>query len=497
MFALDRAQRRPTWSRSAAPSRARRSAIELAAAQVTSSTPAQIRAALERRRASAAPRCTTRSCRATRCSRPISSACCASSRSCRPGLTFEQVKRKLAHLSDDPMYAVLRLVQTHLATWSSDTPRRLRMLDTVRELARELSREPARSRTLWRFACEHAHAIATSSAAQHDRSVARARRRRVRQPARRARPPAAGRAGRRDGARRPAGLLLVSARRLPRRHAVARGRDREELGHEGEALARALLGAGRLALLDVPLRARRAAARARARRSRSRSTICTVKRTPTSCSAASRASAATTRVRTSCTRAASRSGQRSATHARRRARATTSRSPRGSATPPACRATSCSRGGMRRRGTSCARSAIRRSPCGALLNRGAILHHRGDPAAREVLGRAFAEAIAARFHEGIAWSLDLIGKVSLERGEFLQARAQLAAALRVHRRLGDRWRCASVLEALAAVAVASDRPARGAVYLGAAEAMREQIGTPVPACEQADARAAPRRAASS
>ncbi|HEY5927415.1 MAG TPA: hypothetical protein VIV11_37280, partial [Kofleriaceae bacterium] len=120
----------------------------------------------------------------------------------------------------------------------------------------------------------------------------------------------------------------------------------------------------------------------------------------------------------------------------------------------------------------------------ALLNRGAILHHSGDPTTRDVLGRAFSEAIAARFHEGIAWSLELIGKVSLDRGEYLQARAQLAAALRVHRRLGDRWRCASVLEALAAVAVASGRPARGAVYLGAADAIRQQIGTPVPACEQ-------------
>jgi non-specific serine/threonine protein kinase len=120
----------------------------------------------------------------------------------------------------------------------------------------------------------------------------------------------------------------------------------------------------------------------------------------------------------------------------------------------------------------------------SLLNRGAILHYRGEPSAREVLGRAFAEAIAARFHEGIAWSLDLIGKASFERGELMQARAQLAAALRVHRRLGDRWRCASVLEALAAVAVASDRPARGAVYLGAADSIRDQIDAPVPGCER-------------
>ena len=58
------------------------------------------------------------------------------------------------------------------------------------------------------------------------------------------------------------------------------------------------------------------------------------------------------------------------------------------------------------------------------------------------------------------------------------------ASLRVQRRLGDLWRCASVLEALAAVLVEEGRPARGAVYLGAAEAVRDRIGTPTPACEQ-------------
>ncbi|MDQ3370022.1 MAG: hypothetical protein M3680_31790, partial [Myxococcota bacterium] len=34
-------------------------------------------------------------------------------------------------------------------------------------------------------------------------------------------------------------------------------------------------------------------------------------------------------------------------------------------------------------------------------------------------------------------------------------------------------------------AVASERPARAAVYLGAADAIRQQIGAPVPACERA------------
>jgi hypothetical protein len=41
-----------------------------------------------------------------------------------------------------------------------------------------------------------------------------------------------------------------------------------------------------------------------------------------------------------------------------------------------------------------------------------------------------------------------------------------------------------VLEALAAVLVADGRPARGAVYLGAADALRARLRVPVPACER-------------
>ncbi|HEY5926583.1 MAG TPA: protein kinase, partial [Kofleriaceae bacterium] len=113
-------------------------AIELAAAQITAASPAQIHASLE----------------AGASGTPVHHAIMASYSLLAPdqqrilrqlailpaGLTFEQMKKKLAHLSNDPMYAVLRLVQTHLATWSSDMPRRLRMLDSVRELTRELSR---------------------------------------------------------------------------------------------------------------------------------------------------------------------------------------------------------------------------------------------------------------------------------------------------------------------------------------------------------------------
>jgi hypothetical protein len=74
--------------------------------------------------------------------------------------------------------------------------------------------------------------------------------------------------------------------------------------------------------------------------------------------------------------------------------------------------------------------------------------------------------------------------LSIDVGESVQARARLRASLRVHRRLGDLWRCASVLEALATLALDDGQPARAALYLGVTEALRERLGTPVPACER-------------
>jgi len=453
-------------------------ALELAAAQVTASTPGQIRAALER-----GPQAGSIVHHAVASSYTLLSSdqqLMLRQLAILPaGLTFEQVKRQLAHLSNDPMYAVLRLVQTHLAKWSSDSPRRLRMLDTVRELARELSRGTDEEVTLWEFACAHARAIAASSA---ERTT-------------------------------EAWLKLVDVEYENLRAALAylidnapadamdlagqlayywylRGGYVEGMqwldaaierstGDEGEPLVRALLGAGRLALLTCRYdRAAELLSRARTLgdlhgEAQADQLLGSVARERGDYLAAHDFHARSLDI------------WRQLGDAREVARARNYLAfaawlgdPDGNPGDELRTwAEQLSEGDLRALGDP-------EVVVWALLDRGAILFHAGDPAAREVLGRAFAEAIAARFHEGIAWSLDLIGRVSLERGEFLQARAQLAASLRVHRRLGDRWRCASVLEELAAVAVASDRPARGAVYLGAADAIRRQIGAPVPACER-------------
>jgi len=53
----------------------------------------------------------------------------------------------------------------------------------------------------------------------------------------------------------------------------------------------------------------------------------------------------------------------------------------------------------------------------------------------------------------------------------------------LHWELGDRWRSASVLELLAALANERNDPALAARLFGAAEALRHRLGTPVPPVE--------------
>jgi predicted ATPase len=457
-------------------------AIELAAAQVTTSTPAQIRSSLEQgAHGGSAVRHAIMSSYSLLA--PDQQRVLRQLAFLPAGLTFEQVKHKLSHLSGDPMYAVLRLVQTHLATWSSDVPRRLRMLDTVRDFAREQTREAGEEPRLWRFACEHAYTVATSSTAMTSEAWLalvdveydniRVVLERLLQVA-------------------PADAMELAGRLAYYwylRGAYSEGTKwldaaiAHSSGREGEALVRALVGAGRLALLTCNYE------RAEELLERGRSIAVAIDDLPGEANA--------DQLLGSVARERGHYGRAHDFHLRSLEIWTRVGDALEAARAKNYLAFAAWIGdyaGMPSDELLAWWEQTNEDELRALgdpeitvwslLNRGAILHHKGDPTARDWLGRAFAEAITARFYEGIAWSLDLIGKVSLERGELMQARAQLAASLRVHRRLGDRWRCASVLEALAAVAVAGDRPARGAVYLGAADAIRNQISAPVPACER-------------
>jgi predicted ATPase/DNA-binding SARP family transcriptional activator len=122
-----------------------------------------------------------------------------------------------------------------------------------------------------------------------------------------------------------------------------------------------------------------------------------------------------------------------------------------------------------------------------LVHLGAVAHYRGDTDRAATLLDAGLERYAALgFPEGVAWAHNLRGLVDLRGGRTERAATHLTHSLTVHRRVGDRWRTASVLEALAEVAWLRGEPRRAAGLLAEAARIRADIGAPVPACERAD-----------
>lgn len=120
------------------------------------------------------------------------------------------------------------------------------------------------------------------------------------------------------------------------------------------------------------------------------------------------------------------------------------------------------------------------------LNRAAALLVAGRLEAAATAGEEVLErARAADFREGIAWALNLAGEARRRRGEPGAARPWLVESLELHHRLGDRWRLASLLEALAATDLALEAPALAARWLGAARGLRARVGVPIPPVEVA------------
>ncbi|HEY0697940.1 MAG TPA: AAA family ATPase, partial [Micromonospora sp.] len=122
----------------------------------------------------------------------------------------------------------------------------------------------------------------------------------------------------------------------------------------------------------------------------------------------------------------------------------------------------------------------------ALMNLGAVALYRGDvERAASLLDAALQRYAALGFPEGVGWAHNLRGLVELRTGRTDRAVVHLAVSLTAHRQVGDRWRTASVLEALAEVARLDGDPVRAARLLGAAAGIRAEIGAPVPDCERA------------
>ncbi len=121
----------------------------------------------------------------------------------------------------------------------------------------------------------------------------------------------------------------------------------------------------------------------------------------------------------------------------------------------------------------------------ALISLGASAQYAGSlDRARGLLDESLALSNEVGYREGVAWSLDQLGVLALREGDAGRARRLLRRSLGVHRDLGDRWRAASVLEGLAEAYATEGQPGRAALLLGAADAIREAIGAPVPPCER-------------
>ena len=123
----------------------------------------------------------------------------------------------------------------------------------------------------------------------------------------------------------------------------------------------------------------------------------------------------------------------------------------------------------------------------ALINMGSSALYAGDrDRARILLGQSHALSEEAGFKEGVPWSLNQLGVLAYHEGDHRLATELLRESLEIHHDLGDRWRTASVLEALAATRHAGGSSEPAARLFGAAQAIRDVISVPVPLCERAD-----------
>ena len=120
----------------------------------------------------------------------------------------------------------------------------------------------------------------------------------------------------------------------------------------------------------------------------------------------------------------------------------------------------------------------------SLISLGTVARYQGDAErASELLTESLSLAEGIGFREGIAWSAEQLGLLAATDGDPV-AIGLLRRSLDLHSELRDRWRMSSVLEDFAAVALAQRRPAQAARLLGAAEALRNAIGTVIAPCER-------------
>jgi tetratricopeptide (TPR) repeat protein len=122
----------------------------------------------------------------------------------------------------------------------------------------------------------------------------------------------------------------------------------------------------------------------------------------------------------------------------------------------------------------------------SLISLGMAARESGDlVVADQLLHHCLDLAEELPFRKGVAWATNQLGITSRLRQDLAAAKRWQQLSLTEHRRLGDRWRQASVYDELATVAVAEDDGAGAARYLALADGLRSGLGAPGPVIEHA------------
>jgi adenylate cyclase len=124
---------------------------------------------------------------------------------------------------------------------------------------------------------------------------------------------------------------------------------------------------------------------------------------------------------------------------------------------------------------------------GQLLNNLAlVIRYQGDSdTARQILEESVAVRRALGDKWGIANSLSSLTNLLVHLGEYEGVQDMLDESLRINQELGDRAAIAYCLEDFASLAAGTGHPVRALRLAGAAAALREDIGGPLPDGEQA------------
>lgn len=116
-----------------------------------------------------------------------------------------------------------------------------------------------------------------------------------------------------------------------------------------------------------------------------------------------------------------------------------------------------------------------------------LAHRRGDAAtARGLVEEALGHYRAVGYREGEASALHLAGRLALQTGDREAARVAFDQALDLCRRVGHRGGMAAGLEGRARVAAAAGDDEAAVFFLGAASALRDTLGAPLPETERAE-----------